>query len=93
MGRGYDRAREGRWVEPLGGYRLRVRFSDESVGEHDFTSMLGGGPMMEPLANPDYFRRAFIEMGVVAWPNGLDMDAIQLHREMDAAGELRRDAA
>lgn len=80
-------------VEPLGGHRLRVRFSDNSVGEHDFASMLGGGPIMEPLSDPDYFRRAFVEMGVLAWPNGLDIDAIQLHREMDAAGELRRDAA
>jgi hypothetical protein len=32
-------------------------------------------------------------MGVLAWPNGFDIDSIQLHREMKAAGELRRDTA
>jgi hypothetical protein len=81
-------------VEPLGGYRLNVRFSDGSFGEHDFASMVAeSGPMLEPLSDPNYFARVFIEMGVLAWPNGYDIDSIQLQREMDAAGELHRDAA
>lgn len=81
-------------IEPLGGHRARVRFSDGAFGDHDFSGMTQEtGPMSEPLADPEYFARVFVEMGVPTWPNGFDIDAIQLHREMDAAGELRRDAA
>lgn len=81
-------------VEALGGFRLRLAFSDGSVGEHDFTSLVeGGGRMVEPLRDPAFFARAFVEMGVPTWPNGFDLDAINLHMQMAAAGELRRDAA
>lgn len=44
--------------------------------------------MVEPLKDPRFFKRVFISLGVLAWPNGFDLDAIQLHREMAAAGEL-----
>ena len=81
-------------VEPLGGYRLRVAFSDGSSGEHDFADLVAqAGPMVEPLRDPELFARVFVEMGVPAWPNGFDIDAIKLHMDMAAAGELRRDAA
>lgn len=81
-------------VVPQGGYRLLVRFSDGSHGEHDFSPIISeGGPMVEPLAEPTFFSRVFIEMGVLTWPNGFDLDSIALHREMDASGELSRAAA
>jgi len=81
-------------IEPLGGHRLRLTFSDGSVGEHDFGPLIAeSGPMVEPLADPAFFARVFVEMGVPTWPNGFDVDAIKLHMDMAAAGELRRDAA
>ena len=81
-------------VEPLGGHRLRVAFSDGSSGEHDFADFVAHpGPMVQPLRDPAFFARVFIEMGVPAWPNGFDIDAIKLHMDMEAAGELSRDAA
>jgi hypothetical protein len=81
-------------VEPLGGYRLRLAFSDGTVGEHDFAPLIAeAGPMVEPLRDPAFFARVFVEMGVPTWPNGFDLDAIKLHMDMAAAGELRRDAA
>jgi len=81
-------------VRPLGGYRLKLTFSDSAVGEHDFEPLIiEGGPMVEPLRDPSFFARVFVEMGVPTWPNGFDMDAIKLHMDMAAAGELRRDAA
>jgi hypothetical protein len=45
--------------------------------------------MVEPLKDPAYFRRAFVEDGVQTWPNGYDWDPIALHDEMKQAGELR----
>lgn len=81
-------------VKPLGGSRLRVAFSDGSAGEHDFSDIFDEpGPMVEPLRDEDFFARVFIEMGVLTWPNGFDMDALNLQMTMAAAGELHRDAA
>ena len=77
-----------------GGCRLHIDFSDGSSGAHDFTTLLDeGGPMIEPLRDPAFFARVFVEMGVPTWPNGFDLDAIRLHMDMAEAGELRRDAA
>jgi Protein of unknown function (DUF2442) len=45
--------------------------------------------MSEPLKDPAYFARVFIEDGALTWPNGYDWDSIALHDEMKAAGELR----
>jgi hypothetical protein len=76
-------------VEALGDYRLRVRFSDGSIGVHDFTEIVSErGPMVEPLRDKEFFKRAFISLGVLTWPNGYDLDAIRLHSEIKAAGEL-----
>ena len=81
-------------VETLSGYRLRVSSSDGSSGIHDFAGIVSeSGPMVAPLRNPDVFKQVFISLGVLAWPNGYDLDAIQLHREMTAALELTADAA
>jgi hypothetical protein len=78
-------------VEPVGGHRLKIWFSNGMAGEHDFSPDLAvGGSMVEPLRDTAYFARVFIELGVLAWPNGYDMDAIALHDDMSRAGELRR---
>ena len=77
-------------AKPLGDYRLRVEFSDDTVGVRDFAFVLKKtGPMSEPLKDPAYFARVFIEDGALTWPNGYDWDPIALHDDMKAAGELR----
>jgi Protein of unknown function (DUF2442) len=81
-------------VRPLGGYRLEVEFSDGTVGVRDFAFVVEKtGPMSEPLKDPAYFARVFIEDGALTWPNGYDWDPIALHDEMKQAGLLRRAAA
>ena len=81
-------------TEQLGGHKLRVRFSDGSYGDHDFFEMTGEpGPMLESLRDPKYFSRVFLDFGALTWPNGFDIAPEWLRREMEAAGELRRDAA
>ena len=45
--------------------RSRLRFSDDSHGVFDFTPFLEAGTSMtEPLRDPAFFRRFFLEMGV-----------------------------
>ena len=81
-------------VEPRGAHKLFVRFSNGTEGEHDFGPMIEeGGPMVEPLRDPVFFARAFLDDGIPTWPNGFDVDAIKLHMDMGEAGELHRDAA
>ena len=81
-------------VRALGEYRLRVGFSDGSVGVHDFSSTTArDGEMVQPLKDPAFFARVFVELGALTWPNGFDLDPIALHDRMAAAGELSREAA
>ena len=80
---------EVREAHHLGDYRLRVEFSDDTVGERDFAFLAREtGPMVDPLRDPAYFARVFVENGVLTWPNGFDLDPIALHEEMKQAGEL-----
>jgi hypothetical protein len=81
-------------LEKLGGFRLRVRFSDGSEGVHDFAKLVNEpGPMLEPLCNETYFARVFLEFGAPTWPNGFDIAPEWLRRKMATAGELTRVAA
>ncbi|WP_375567384.1 DUF2442 domain-containing protein [Oceaniradius stylonematis] len=76
-------------VDPVGGYRLQVRFSNGREGICDLSDMIGQDrPMLKPLADPEFFARAFVQTGTIAWPNGFDIDAIALHDEMLKSGQL-----
>jgi hypothetical protein len=80
-------------VSPRQGHELTVGFSDGTVGVIDFSAILDeGGPMVEPLRDAAFFRRVFIEFGVLAWPNGFDIDSIALHRDMQERGLLTKAA-
>jgi len=82
-------------VRPLDGFKLEIEFSDGTTGVRDFQFVTDKtGPMAEPLKDPAYFARVFIEDGALTWPNGYDWDPIALHDDMKRAGLLRRvDAA
>jgi uncharacterized protein DUF2442 len=55
-----------------GGHRIRLSFSEGTVKTVDFRKWLHG-PIFEPLKDPSYFRRFFLEAGTVVWPNGADI--------------------
>ena len=81
-------------VRPAGDNRLQIAFSNGDEGERDFSGLIAeGGVMVEPLRDPAFFVRVFIDDGVLSWPNGFDVDSIALHDAMKKAGELRRSAA
>lgn len=82
-------------IEPRGGFRLLLRFSDGSEGEWDFSDLVTeSGSLAQPLRDPAYFARAFSEDGSgLAWPNGLDLDAEAIHEAMQEAGQLHAPAA
>jgi hypothetical protein len=54
------------------GYHIHVTFNDNSEKTIDFGQWLDGS-VFEPLKDPNYFRRFFLDGGTVAWPNGADI--------------------
>ncbi len=81
-------------LQPLDGYRLWLQFSDGFEGIRDYVDMIAeGGPMVEPLRDKSLFDKVFISFGVPSWPNGYDVDAINLYLEMEKAGLLSANAA
>ncbi|HVP83844.1 MAG TPA: DUF2442 domain-containing protein [Rhizomicrobium sp.] len=78
-------------AEPRGGYRLWLSFSDDSVGEMDFSDLVSrDGSMVQPLQDQSYFARVFLEMGTPTWPNGFDLAPHALHSDMKKLGLLKR---
>jgi hypothetical protein len=41
-------------VRPLGGFRLEIEFSNDMIGERDFSFLMRreSGPMLDPLKEP-----------------------------------------
>ena len=67
-------------VKSLAPHQLELHFSDRTQGVFEGAEYLASrnGPLLEPLRNPDYFARCFIEAGALCWPNGLELSAARL---------------
>lgn len=79
-------------IEPKQGYEILLRFSDGASGTFDFTPFVEAHTeMTAPLRDPTFFKRCFIELGALAWPNGFDMSAGSLHRRLRDGGKLHHD--
>lgn len=73
-------------AEYRGGYRIHLIFNDNTEKTVDFRDWLDG-PVFEPLKDPDYFQRFFIEAGTVVWPNGADIAPETLYEHARALKE------
>ena len=70
-------------AEHRGGHRIHLAFNDGTESTLDFQAWLVGR-MFEPLQDPAYFRRFFIEGGTVTWPNGADIAPETLYERAKA---------
>jgi uncharacterized protein DUF2442 len=78
-------------VRALDEFQFWIRFSDGCEGVRDLSGLIReGGPMVEPLRAREFFARVFVEMGAPRWPNGFDLDPINLYMNMRKSGDLRR---
>lgn len=71
-------------AEPLGGYRLKLRFEDGVEGELDLSRLISFDGVFAPLADPAEFARVRVDpdLGTVVWPNGADLDPYVLYAEV-----------
>jgi hypothetical protein len=65
-------------------YRLAVTFQDGTSGVADLSAVTSAHDhgIYEPLKDPSYFKQARLEMGVVTWPNGADLDPVWMYEEL-----------
>jgi len=81
-------------IEFGGDRALDLTFSDGATGRWPADAVLGRDTLLtRPLEDPAYFRRAFVEAGALAWPNGLEFSGHALHAKLAEAGKLVRKAA
>jgi Protein of unknown function (DUF2442) len=67
-------------AEHRGGHSILLTFNDGLERVVDFSRWIRG-PIFEPLQDPEYFRRFFIEGGTVVWPNGADIAPETLYEQ------------
>jgi hypothetical protein len=57
-----------------GPHRMSVRFHDGLVANLDFTDYASeGGPLKRALNDPAFFAEAYLDHGILTWPNGFDI--------------------
>lgn len=63
-------------VQPLDGYRLRLRFEDNVVGIVDISKLIKFHGVFAPLQERDYFIQVHVnrELGTICWPDDADID-------------------
>jgi hypothetical protein len=68
----------------LAEYRLSVTFQDGTSGRVDLSSVLTAQEpgIFEALKDKEFFNQARLDLGVVTWPNGADIDPAWMHEEI-----------
>jgi len=77
-------------VNPLEGYKLRLRFQDGAEGIVDIAALMPLDGVFAPLRDRLFFEQVRVdqESGAITWPGNLDLDPYTLY--VEATGkELR----
>ena len=63
----------------LSDFVLEIVFDDGAVKRVDFEPYTHRGGVFSPLADVEYFRRFFVDLNTVCWPNGADVAPERLY--------------
>src|SRR5437867_2049014 len=73
-------------AQPLEPYRIRLTFSDGTVGTVDLAPhIVGRSGVFRLLNEPAFFREVSVdrEAGTIVWPNDVDLDPDVLYSELE----------
>lgn len=73
----------------LPGFRLSITFRDGTRGVVDLSRVRSDPShgIFAALADPHLFAQARVELGVVTWPNGADLDPLWMYEEISGASD------
>lgn len=68
----------------LENYKLKVKFLDDTTGIIDMKIYIESpkAGVFKELKDINLFKQAYIELGAVTWPNGLDIAPDRMHKEL-----------
>lgn len=72
-------------------YVFNIEFDDGVAGDVDFHEYIHKGPIFLPLKTKEFFNKAFIEGGTIAWPNGADVAPETLYEKIVSSQTADRD--
>lgn len=75
-------------VEPTDDFKLEITFTNGEIGVFDCSPLLDLGVFKE-LRHLDYFKRAFVEGGTVAWPHEQDICPDTLYEDSVKSAKVR----
>ncbi len=66
------------------GYVYHILFDDGTEGDIDFNEYIDKGVVFEPFKDLQFFRKATIDGGTIAWPNGVDIAPETLYEKINS---------
>jgi len=71
-------------IKYVSGYTYHLVFDDGTKGDVDFSTYLNKGEVFKPFKNLHFFKKAIIDSGTIAWPNGIDIAPETLYEKISS---------